>query len=136
MKRLIVTTLCAGVLSIAVWGQNVASSSAGSQQTSAALGEKKLKGCLVSVGGKYVLQERRGKETLLAGSPELGTQVGHTVTAHGIFTSNDQRVAGKARQAFVVSRLEMNSDTCGADKNKLAEQTFDSDGKPSPSHKH
>jgi hypothetical protein len=136
MKRLIVTTLCAAVLGIAAWGQNGAHSQARSEQTATALGEKKLKGCLVSVGGKYVLQERRGKETLLAGSSELGTQVGHTVTAHGIFTNNDQRSAGKARQAFVVSRLEMNSDTCGADKNKLAEQTFNSDGKPSPYHKY
>lgn len=138
MKRLIAATLCAGVFGVAAWGQNVASSPK-TEKTSTALGEKKLKGCLVSVGGKYVLQDRRGKETLLAGSPELGTQVGHTVTAHGIFTNiftnNDQRIAGKARQAFVVSSLEMNSDTCGADKNKLAEQTFNSDGKPSPYHK-
>lgn len=133
MKRLIVTTLCAGVFGIAAWGQNGAPV-AKSGQTSATLGEKKLKGCLVSVGGRYVLQERRGKETLLVGSQELGTQVGHTITAHGIFTSNDQRSAGKARPSFVVSSLEMNSDTCGADKNKLAEQTFNSDGKPSPYH--
>lgn len=141
MKGIIVAALCGSVFGVAAWGQNVASTSRPtdrSEQTSASLGEKKLRGCLVSVGGKYVLQERRGKETLLAGSPELGAHVGHAVTAHGIFTSTDQRGANKVtqgRQAFVVSKLDMNSDSCGVDKNKIAEQTFNSDGKPSPYRK-
>lgn len=107
-------------------------------QTSANFGEKKLKGCLLSEGGKYVLQERRGRAIALAGSQELGSHVGHTVTARGTFLTgeaNNRSSMTASHQIFAVSKLEMVSDSCGFDKTRLAQQTFDANGKPSPYHK-
>jgi hypothetical protein len=107
-------------------------------QTSANFGEKKLKGCLLSEGGKYVLQERRGRTIALAGSQELGSHVGHTVTARGTFLTGDANNRSSmtaSHQIFAVSKLDMVSDSCGFDKTRIAQQTFDANGKPSPYHK-
>ncbi len=129
MKKFVAAGLCIGVLGIAAWAESP------SRSSDMVIGEKKLKGCLVSQGGKFLLQERKGKLTLLSGSQDLGTQVGHTVTALGAFAesqSNGARTSG--RSVFVVSKLDSVSDSCGSDRNKIAQQTFDSSGKPSPNH--
>jgi hypothetical protein len=107
-------------------------------QTSSNFEEKKLKGCLLSEGGKYVLQERRGRAISLAGSQELGSHVGHTVTARGTFLTgeaNNRSSMTASHPIFAVSKLDMVSDSCGFDKTRIAQQTFDANGKPSPSHK-
>src|ERR1700704_5541952 len=57
----------------------------GNQNTAAS--ETKLKGCIQSEGGKYVLQDKHGKDVALAGSADLASHVGHTVTVHGTFGS-------------------------------------------------
>jgi hypothetical protein len=110
-------------------------------QNSATVSEKKLKGCLISQGGKYVLQDKRGKEVALAGSAELGSYIGHIVTVRGAFANGDANRRSAATYStagasgtFMVSKLDPISDTCGSDKNKLAEQV-NSNGKPSPYHK-
>jgi hypothetical protein len=110
-------------------------------QNLAAVSEKKLKGCLISQGGKYVLQDKRGKEVALAGSAELGSHIGHMVTIRGAFANGDANHRSSATYSsagasgtFMVSKLDPISDTCGSDKNKLAEQV-NSNGKPSPYHK-
>jgi Protein of unknown function (DUF5818) len=110
-------------------------------QNSAAVSEKKLKGCLISQGGKYVLQDKRGKEVALAGSAELGSHIGHIVTVRGTFANGDANRRSSATYSaaglggtFMVSKLDPISDSCGSDKNKLAEQV-NSNGKPSPYHK-
>jgi Protein of unknown function (DUF5818) len=110
-------------------------------QNSAAVSEKKLKGCLISQGGKYVLQDKRGKEVALAGSAELGSHIGHMVTIRGTFANGDANRPSSATYSaaglggtFMVSKLDPISDTCGSDKNKLAEQV-NNNGKPSPYHK-
>ena len=113
-------------------------------QNSAAVGEKRLKGCLISQGGKYVLQDKRGKEVALAGSAELGSHIGHMVTVRGTFANGDENrrtsapysaaTYSAAGGTFMVSKLDPISDSCGTDKNKLAEQV-NSNGKPSPYHK-
>lgn len=157
MKNLIGAIICAGLLSAAALAQTIPTvreqnggipsqaslaqasetSNAGAQ-TSANFGEKKLKGCLLSEGGKYVLQERRGRAIALAGSQELGSHVGHTVTARGTFLTGDANNRSSmtaSHQIFAVSKLDMVSDSCGFDKTRLAQQTFDANGKPSPYHK-
>jgi hypothetical protein len=115
-------------------------------QNSAAVSEKKLKGCLISQGGKYVLQDKRGKEVALAGSAELGSHIGHMVTVRGTFANGDANHRTSATYSsatysaaglggtFMVSKLDPISESCGSDKNKLAEQV-NSNGKPSPYHK-
>jgi hypothetical protein len=165
MKNIIAAIICASVSGAVAFAQTMPtireqtgsmptvqsqSSSSSSQssnvadsgnQNPAAVSEKKLKGCLISQGGKYVLQDKRGKEVALAGSAELGSHIGHIVTVRGTFASGDANrrssatysAAGLGR-TFMVSKLDPISDSCGSDKNKLAEQV-NSNGKPSPNHK-
>jgi hypothetical protein len=159
VKNLIGTIICASLLTAAAFAQNMptlreqtpgipaqsqtslaqaSETSSGAAQTSANFGEKKLKGCLLSEGGKYVLQERRGRSIALAGSQELGSHVGHTVTARGTFLTgdgNNRSAMTGSRQIFAVSKLDMISDSCGFEKTRIAQQTFDANGKPSPYHK-
>jgi hypothetical protein len=166
MKNIIAAIICASVSGAVAFaqtmptireqtgsmptGQSQSSSSQSSNiadsgnQNSAAVSEKKLKGCLISQGGKYVLQDKRGKEVALAGSAELGSHIGHMVTVRGTFANGDANrrtsapysaaTYSAASGTFMVSKLDPISDTCGSDKNKLAEQV-NSNGKPSPYHK-
>jgi hypothetical protein len=103
------------------------------------LGQSTIKGCLVSAGGKFMLQERRGRATPVAGSAELGSHVGHMVTAHGLLTNAvvnkpaNGNTGAASTHVLLVSKLDVISDTCGNEK-KLA-QTYNSNGKPSPYHK-
>ncbi len=129
MRKFVANGLCIGILGVASWAESP------SRSSDMVIGETKLTGCLISQGGKFLLQGRKGKSTLLSGSHDLGTQVGHTVTAQGAFAesqSNGRRPVG--RSTFVVSKLDNVSDTCGSERNKIAHQNFDSAGKPSPNH--
>jgi hypothetical protein len=159
VKKLIGKIICASLLSAATFAQNMptireqnggipaqsqvtlaqaSETSNPGAQTSTNFAEKKLKGCLLSEGGKYVLQERRGRSIALAGSQELGSHVGHTVMARGTFLTgdvNNHSSSTASRQIFAVSKLDMVSDSCGFDKTRIAQQTFDANGKPSPYHK-
>src|SRR6266550_7718322 len=63
-------------------------SSSGNQTApSETKGEKKLKGCIQSESGKYVLQDKHGKDVALSGSQDFASHVGHTVTVHGAFAN-------------------------------------------------
>jgi hypothetical protein len=159
VKNLIGTIICASLLSAAAFAQTMptvreqnggiptqsqaslaraSETSKPGAQTSTNFEEKKLKGCLLSEGGKYVLQERRGRAIALAGSEELGSHVGHTVTARGTFLTgeaNNRSSMTASRPIFAVSKLDMVSDSCGFDKTRIAQQTLDANGKPSPYHK-
>ena len=67
-----------------------ATSSTGMQSGSTAAdtkGEKKLKGCIESENGKYVLENKHGKEVTLTGQ-DLSGHVGHQVVVHGNFQNN------------------------------------------------
>jgi len=166
MKNIITVIICASVFGVAAFAQTmptvheqsgsmptVQSQSSSPQysnisnsgnQNSAAIGEKRLKGCLISEGGKYVLQDRKGKEVALAGSAELGSHIGHMVTVRGTFANGDSNrrtsttysaaTYSSAGGTFMVSKLDPISDNCGTDKTKIAEQV-NSNGKPSPYHK-
>ncbi len=115
------------------------SSTAGSMgQTSSSeastKGEKKLKGCIESQGGQYVLQEKHGKEVKLTGSADLASHVGHEVTVHGTYQSGAGSSASNSssekmpsssgsttanptsstssEQEFMVTKIDHESDTC------------------------
>jgi hypothetical protein len=134
VKSILVITICAGVFLL-----NAPAETMSASKNSDKLGQSTIKGCLVSAGGKFVLQERRGRATPVSGSTELGSHVGHTVMAHGLLTNavinkpaNGNMGAASSR-VLLVSKLDVISDTCGNEK-KLA-QTYNSNGKPSPYHK-
>ena len=65
-------------------------SSTGMQSGSTAAdtkGEKKLKGCIESENGKFVLENKHGKEVTLTGQ-DFSAHVGHKVVVHGSFQNN------------------------------------------------
>lgn len=118
------------------------SSTTGSQSSaSEAKGEKKLKGCIQSQGGQYFLEEKHGKQVALTGSQDFASHVGHTVTVHGTYenasagagsmgtsstsstatgtsTSSTGTPSSSAGEQFMVSKIDMDSDTCKLDKEK------------------
>jgi hypothetical protein len=112
-----------------------------------ATSEKKLKGCIASQGDKYVLQDKHGKEVSLSGSQDLASHVGHTVTVHGTYANGSDAStgassatsatanAGTAGDHFLVSKVDMISDTCTVDKGKSSTKDHTDSGKPSPNRK-
>ena len=115
----------------------MSSQSSGKQGSSSeAKGEKKLKGCIESQGGQYVLREKNGKEVGLTGSADFAQHVGHTVTVHGTpekggsmgsssgnnssqassSTSGMGSSASSSGEQFMVSKVDHVSDTCKFDK--------------------
>jgi len=110
-------------------------------------GEKKLKGCIESEAGKYTLEDKHGKEVALSGSQDFSSHVGHTVTVHGTFasgsdspsgasaTASSSGVSASAGQQFVVSKLEMVSESCNIDRGKNRDKGQENNySKPNPNH--
>jgi hypothetical protein len=106
-------------------------------------GEKKLKGCIKSEGGKYVLEEKHGKEITLSGSQDFAFSrrtYSHGPTACGAVdwirpaaallhpTAETSAWGGQ----FMVSKLDMVSESCKMEK---VGNSQDSNSKPSPNHK-
>ena len=105
-------------------------------------GEKKLKGCIESENGKFVLENKHGKEITLVGQ-DVSAHVGHQVVLHGSFqnstaasasgeTAGTAAAAGststsstdmkaKAGQEFNVTSVDMVASTC-KDKDKAGEK--------------
>lgn len=118
------------------------STDAGMQgSASSTKGEKKMKGCIQSQGGQYFLEEKKGKQVALTGSQDFASHVGHTVTVHGSYenasagagnmgTSNTAPSAGgtstsstatpssSSGEQFMVSKIDMVSDSCKMDMDK------------------
>ena len=111
------------------------SSQSGKQGSSSeAKGEKKLKGCIESQGGQYVLREKNGKEVALTGSADFASHVGHTVTIHGTpekggsmgsssgtssqasSGSSGMGSSASSGEQFMVSKIDHVSDTCKFEK--------------------
>ena len=116
--------------------QSSASGSTGqsSNTTASTKGEKKLKGCIESQGGQYVLREKNGNEVQLTGSADLASHVGHEVTVHGTYqgsngasagtsnekmpsasgspTANPNAGTNTAGQQFMVDKIDHHSSTC------------------------
>lgn len=101
--------------------------------------QKKLKGCIKSESGKYMLEEKGGKEVALGGSQDFSSHVGHTVTVHGTWGSGSDASnasSGSAMSAgsgqFMVSKLDMVSESCKMEKGSNSQDSTNS--KPSPNH--
>jgi len=111
--------------------------------------EKKLKGCIASQGDKYVLQDKHGKEIALSGSQDLSSHVGHTVTVHGTYANGSDASTGASSATsataasggtsgggqFVVSKVDMVSETCTMAKGNDSTKDHADSGKPSPNRK-
>jgi len=106
--------------------------------------EKKLKGCIASQGDKYVLQDKNGKEVALSGSQDLASHVGHTVTVHGTYANGSDASTGASSATanggtsggqFLVSKVDMVSETCTMAKGNNSTKDHADSGKPSPNRK-
>ncbi len=104
----------------------------GSSSSASTKGEKKLKGCIESQGGQYVLREKNGNEVQLTGSADFASHVGHEVTVHGTYqggssassSSNEKMPSSSGSttappsasaatgQQFMVSKINHVSNTC------------------------
>ena len=96
-----------------------------SANTGASKSEKKLKGCVQSQAGQYVLETKKGKAVALAGQ-DVSAHVGHEVAVKGTWesgnasgmSSTSTSSGGNAgEKTFNVTNVEMISDTCKSSKN-------------------
>jgi hypothetical protein len=81
--------------------------------------EKKLKGCVQSEGGQYVLQTKKGNVALTG--QDLSAHAGHEVAVKGMWESgggsnSSAASSGKSEKTFNVSNVKMISDSCGDKK--------------------
>jgi hypothetical protein len=79
--------------------------------------EKKLKGCVESEGGQYMLKTKSGKNIPLTGQ-DVSAQSGHEVVVHGSWTTANNETSqtsgmAKGGHAFNVDTVNQISDTCG-----------------------
>ena len=80
-------------------------------------GEHKLKGCVQSQGGQYVLETKKGKTVALAGQ-DVSAHVGHEVAVKGTWESGMSATSSgnsgtSTGKAFNVTDVKMVSDSCG-----------------------
>jgi len=83
--------------------------------------EKKIKGCVQSQGGQYVLETKKGKAVALTGQ-DVSAHVGHEVAVKGTWESggagnSSSTSASGSEKTFNVASVDMISDSCGG-KNK------------------
>ena len=81
--------------------------------------EKKLKGCVQSEGGQYVLQTKKGNVALTG--QDVSAHAGHEVAVKGMWESgggsnSSAASTGKSEKTFNVSNVKMISDSCGDKK--------------------
>src|SRR5438067_13616783 len=78
-------------------------------------GEKKLKGCVQSQGGQYVLETKKGKAVALTGQ-DVSAHVGHEVALKGTWESGASSAASTgtagSEKTFNVTKVDMISETC------------------------
>jgi hypothetical protein len=107
-------------------GQNSGYGNTGGAQEAKA--EKKLKGCVQSQGGQYMLETRNGKIVPLTGQ-DVSAHVGHEVAVHGSWVSGgdmsgmsegSKSSTGNEGNAFKVTSIDHISDTCGGKRSKGA----------------
>ena len=79
-------------------------------------GEHKLKGCVQSQGGQYMLETKKGKTVALAGQ-DMSAHVGHEVSVKGTWENGMSATSsgntGASSKTFNVTEVKMVSDTCG-----------------------
>jgi hypothetical protein len=81
-------------------------------------GEHKLKGCVQSQGGQYVLETKKGKTVTLTGQ-DVSAHVGHEVAVKGTWESGSSGMsstasgnAGTSEKTFNVTKVDLISETC------------------------
>jgi hypothetical protein len=78
-------------------------------------GEHKLKGCVQSEGGQYMLETKKGKTVALAGQ-DVSAHVGHEVSLKGTWengmSATSSGSTGASSKTFNVTEVKMVSDTC------------------------
>jgi len=98
--------------------------------------ERKLKGCVQSQGGQYVLENKKGKAVNLTGQ-DVSAHVGHEVALKGNFesggaagmsASSGTTTAGAGEKSFNVTNVEMISESCGGGKTKGTSGTMGGPG--------
>jgi hypothetical protein len=78
-------------------------------------GEHKLKGCVQSQGGQYVLETKKGKMVALTGQ-DVSAHVGHEVQVKGTWASGNMSqssTGNTGEKTLNVTDVKMISDTCG-----------------------
>lgn len=102
-------------------GQNTGYGQSGNTQ--AANGEKKMKGCVKSEGGQYMLETKNGKSIPLTGK-DVSEHVGHEVMLHGTWAKSGDMSGmsggsmGKGEHAFEVTSIDHLSSTCSGKSSK------------------
>jgi hypothetical protein len=81
--------------------------------------EKKLKGCVQSEGGQYVLQTKKGNIALTG--QDVSAHAGHEVAVKGTWESgsgsnSSAASTGSSGKTFNVASVDMISDSCGGKK--------------------
>jgi hypothetical protein len=78
-------------------------------------GERKLKGCVQSQGGQYMLETKKGKTVALAGQ-DVSAHVGHEVAVKGTWengmSATSSGSADASGKTFNVTSVDMISDSC------------------------
>jgi hypothetical protein len=79
------------------------------------MGEKKIKGCVQSQGGQYMLETKKGKTVALAGQ-DVSAHVGHEVEVKGTWekgmSATSSGSTGSSDKTLNVTEVKMISDTC------------------------
>lgn len=86
-------------------------------------GEKKISGCLQQEKEKFTLENGSHKKIWLSGPEDFASHVGHRVTLYGNFSTTSAPSSGSAHRSkqgtdFQVTKMEMVSPTCEAEKSK------------------
>ena len=90
--------------------------------TPAEKGEKKLRGCVQSQGGQYVLESKKGKTVALTGQ-DVSAHVGHEVSVKGSWETAGagtgvSTAGASSEKTFNVSSVEMISESCSGKSSK------------------
>jgi Protein of unknown function (DUF5818) len=87
--------------------------------------EKKMKGCVASQGGQYLLETKKGKAVPLSGQ-DISAHVGQEVTVHGTWdqsspnsmSSSSAGGSADSGKTLNVTSVDTISDSCGGKEQK------------------
>ncbi|HZQ23509.1 MAG TPA: DUF5818 domain-containing protein [Terriglobales bacterium] len=80
--------------------------------------ESKVRGCIRSEGGSYMLEDAHGRMWSLTSSQDLSAHVGHEVVVHGTKSGSgsssmsNTSSAGNSAGSITADKIDMVSDTC------------------------
>ncbi len=121
--------------------QGTADQTSGSKSAEAGTREHKLKGCLESENGAYVIREKSGKEVAVTGSADMSQYVNHEVVAHGTWSSgagaassstSDMSKGSASEKQFTATKINSVSDTCKGGKHAKSKGSSSTSNPSSP----